>query len=350
LAGVLLVAGAAYAWLFALKTGQLRELEPVAPGPCERIEGFTGPEDIAIDRRTGMAFITSADRFAVEQGRGGPDGHILRMDLTQEQPRPVPLDPLPPERFFPHGLDLLVDEAGQPWLFVVNHGASGQEHSIEIFRITGESTLEHVRSVSDALIHSPNDVAAISPERFYVTNDHGARQPWLRAIEPYLMAPWANLVYFDGARAREVASGFQYANGVETSEDGRRVFVAEVLGRQVTAYERQGESGALQPAWEVPLPFAVDNLTLGPEGELWAAGHPRPLAFTRHAKDPSQPSPSEVARIDWRERAEPEARTVLLDLGRALSGASVAAVYEGRLYVGAVYSPHVLRCRLGEGG
>jgi arylesterase / paraoxonase len=346
LAGALLAMIAVYGYLIALKTGQFRKLEAKAPGPCKRLEGFIGPEDIAIDQRTGMAFVSVVDRIAVAHGQGAPNGNILRLDLTQEEPRPVLLNPLPPESFSPHGLDLFIDEVGRRWLFVINHGATGKEHSVEIFRVTEDSGLEHVRSVHDELIYSPNDVAATSPDSFYISNDLGARTAFLRTLEPLLMAPWANLIYFDGTRAREAAGGFQYANGVMTSEDGGLVFVAEVMGRQVNAFERQRDTGALTPAWSVDLPFGVDNLTLGPEGAIWAAGHPRPLEFTRHEKDVSQPSSSEVARIDWRGRAVPQVTTIYLDRGGGISGSSVAAVYKGRLYIGAVFSRYLLRCEL----
>ncbi len=336
------------AWRFVETAGLLRDLTPVRPGPCRAIAGFDGPEDIVVDRARSLAYVTSADRRGVTRKGTPPNGAIMLLPLA-DGPAAVPLrlEPLPPESFFPHGLDLWIGPDGERRLFVVDHGRDGASHSVEIFRITEEGRrLVHLETIRSSAFIDPNDIVAVGPRRFYLTNLHGARSALARTLEGYLMLPLADVVYYDGTRARPVARGLRMANGITRDAAGAHIFVAEITGRAVTAYRRLPGGGALGKLWRRPVPMGVDNLSMDADGVLWAAGHPDLLAISARLAGGDAPSPSEVIRIDGAGGDAPGWKTVFLDRGEALSAASVAVHVDDRLLIGAVFGPQILDCAL----
>lgn len=311
---------------------------------CQRIEadGLLGAEDLEFDHASGTLWIAAADR------RGDPsfrphDAAVFRFRPDSE-PRPVrvPTTGLSaPLRL--HGLGLYAPTAGPRRLFLVNHGDSGE--SVEIFEEDAGS-LRHVRSVHDPLFISLNDVAALGPESFYATNDHGRPPRWGHLFEDFTFRSNASVVYFDGSAARTVQGGLRYANGIYADPDGRHVLVAETTAGRLSVFSRQGDGGLVRVA-RADLGTAPDNLARDEHGDYWLAAHPSNLRFLRHAKDPRNVAPSQVLRFRLAPDGTPTAiETVLLDDGRAFSGSSVAAAHGDRwLVVGGVFDRGILLCR-----
>ncbi|KAF7538098.1 hypothetical protein G7054_g3264 [Neopestalotiopsis clavispora] len=122
--------------------------------------------------------------------------------------------------FVTHGIDVIPDpKAGAKkavYIFAVNHlpnpefwdeslvpktttvaGTIAKTRSqIEIFRHEiGSATALHIRSVLDPLIRTPNDILALSPQRFLVTNDHHYRDGFMRHLEEILpTAAWTETI------------------------------------------------------------------------------------------------------------------------------------------------------------
>lgn len=115
--------------------------------------------------------------------------------------------------FVTHGIDVL-DDPDKPtgeavYIFAVNHVPSPayaedkntKEHKarsiIEVFHyVIGSDSVEHVRSVWHPLIKTPNDVLALSPTSFFVSNDHYFRQGLLRSVEMlYFGAKWTDVIH-----------------------------------------------------------------------------------------------------------------------------------------------------------
>jgi arylesterase / paraoxonase len=350
LAGLLAVVLLSY-WLslFVLVTGWTEAMPANPPQNCAKLPGIIGPEDLVIDWRTNRAYVSSTNRRTTD-----PNGAIYLIDLTQAPLRPIRLQGLPAKSFSPHGLDLW-REGDQARLFVVNHGADGRQHSIELFDVAADGTLAHSGTVRGEALRSPNDVAAAGFERFYASNDPAGGPWWRTFAETYLLWPGGNVVYWDGARVRAVAGGFKFANGVALSRDGGLVLVAETLGRSVAFFERDPFTGALRAAGKQSFPFAVDNISVGLDDRFIVTGHPRPLAFTAHSQNAAA-SPSMVMKS---ERALPAPSLSLApddlklrppgllyaDDGRQYSGASVAAEDgQGRLFIGQVFGDGLLVC------
>jgi arylesterase/paraoxonase len=246
--------------------------------------------------------------------------------------------------FHPHGISLL--QIGETtYLFIVNHNAEG--NFIERFTIQGDSLL-HQRSYSSNLMCCPNDVVAIDIDKFYVTNDHGSTKGFGRTLEDYGRLPYASVLYVSGEEFSTAHEGIQYANGINVSADGSRLFVAATTGRELLTFNRDASTGQLKLAHTLALKTGVDNIDVDADGDLWIAAHPKLLAFVAHSKDSLHKSPSEVLRLRPRPDKGYDVTGVYMDDGGAISGSSVAVRYKKQLFIGGVFQPRILRVALDE--
>lgn len=344
-----LVAALVVLALFVVKAlaeaGAFRTVVSQGGEGCRPLEGVVGAEDVEFDARAGVVLLSSQDRRAWLAGQPSP-GALFVWDPTGDAPpRPLAMDFR--GEFHPHGLSLFERQ-----VFVVNHPTE-LTSVVEVFTLEGDATetlmLRHERTISAPEFISLNDLVAVGRDTFYVTNDAGTvNHTAARVAETVLKLPWASVVFFDGTKARVVAEGFSYANGVTTSRDRRTVFVSESTGRHLVAFARDSVSGALTELGRTQLESGLDNLTLAPDDSVWIGAHPRLLAFLGHAKDAAKKSPSQVLRATW-DAAQKRfvVEVVLTDDGTKLSGSSVAVpLSAGRVLVGSVFEPHLLDCRL----
>lgn len=346
---LIVLALSVYAVTMLPLTGWFEKLEPHSPGQCVRLAGPIGAEDFAVDWEKRRAYVSSADRSGVEQGKS-PRGDIYLLDFNEKSPKLTPLKAWPDESFFPHGLDFVTDWDGTRRLFAVNHGANGRDHTVELFDAAEDGTLRHVRTVSSSSFTSPNDVAAVSAEQFYVTNDP-FDVPAFEKLLNYLGIPTGTVVYYNDGVARPVAEGLRFANGISRSPDGQWLLVAESLGRSIAVFQRNPFTGQLVKRSEIPVAMAADNMIVQPDGTTVVAGHPRPLAFLSYTKAPQdRRAPSMVVRLDPQQLPYPAPQRQTLPLpyvndGSQFSASSAGFIDpQGRLFVGSVYERGVLMC------
>ncbi len=328
--------------------GQFTTIKPIGVDLCRPLAQIAGAEDIVIDREEGLAFVSSTDRKAlVVDGKTDVRGEIYSLDLSDGNSGPQSLTALTPADFRPRGLSLLRAPDGSRILFAVNQPSSGR-HAVERWRITDDG-LQHLGSARDEkVLDSPNDVAAVGPEQFYVTNDGGSSILTLM-LDFMLQRTRSTVVYFDGGKARVVAEGFGFANGISVSADGKTVYVADTFRRTLEIFEREPTSGSLKPTGSVFFGTGVDNIDIDPNDVLWIAAHPRLIDFMRYFSGGLRISPSQITRAAPIEGGR-DVRTVLLDLGETISAASVAASYGDRYLVGSVSGPNVMSCELKKAG
>jgi arylesterase/paraoxonase len=326
--------------LTALRTlylsGTFISLSPVNTGKEQQIKGMPGAEDIAIDPASGLALVSSDDRRKTRAGTP-VRGAIYQVDF---QTKPAKIRNLSeasaPADFHPHGISLFTDPSDRSkWLFVVNHPKAGPR--IELFRYQGDTALVHVETIQDEAIKSPNDLVADSRRSFYFTNDHdveGGVSSW----KDFLVIGTGQVGYWDGEKAEILAKGIRYANGINLSPDGKRLYVAACTDRSILVFQRS----PFQQIQRIKCGTAVDNLEWDEEGNLWAGAHPKMLAFLGHAQNPDKRSPSQVLRIDLGDPNAPIVETRYLNLGDPLSGSSVAVFYKGMILVGGVFDDGIL--------
>ena len=328
--------------------GEFTSFTPGFAGTCESIAGVVGPEDLQIDDKDRLVFVSATDRHA-------PAGHPSKEDGLYTLPLDHPEAGFTrlsgtPRDFHPHGLSLYRGVDGKLSLMVVNHQASGDQ-AVEIFDVAvsgGAAKLTARGHIEGGELVSPNDLVAVGPAQFYVTNDFGSTTPLGRTLEGYLLLPRSNVVYFNGELFRPAITGLTGANGIALSRDGIHLYVAETLGRAVVSYRRDPFGGVLQYENSTSLPAAADNIDVAPDGALWVAGHPKIFALLDYAADRTKPSPSEVFRVAVQAGVPQEAVRVYADSGRQIGAASVGAALDGKLFIGSPFDAKVLDCTLGR--
>ena len=324
--------------------GEFKKITPHFNGQVKSIAGVLSSEDITIYPPTAMAFISSDDRRAHWSGKRQPrQGAIFGLDLNSADPQLVNLTADFPHQLNPHGIGWWAGPKGDLSLLVVNHRDDG--HFVEIFDYRANK-LVYRQSVSGALMHSPNDVIPVGPTTFYVTNDHGNSTELGRMAEEYLQLARSYVLYYDGKTFRKVADKLAYANGINTSPDGRTVYVAATVDQKIFVYDRDVNSGNLTLSTTIKAGTGVDNIEIDSRGDLWIGCHPKLLTFVKYSKDPQALSPSQVIKVAQTSPGKYDVKEIYLDNGRPLSGSSVGAVFKDILLIGSVFDERFLLCRL----
>jgi arylesterase/paraoxonase len=331
---------------FLWRAGQFKRIEPHFAGRCQRVPGVIGAEDLTIHPRTGVVYVSGYDRRAALAGRPRPGG-IYAYELADPAGRLVNLTPDADASFQPHGLSLWVGADGRGVLFVINHPAPGTgrpAHTVEVFELEA-GALRHRESLADPeLLVMPNDLVAVGPDRFYLTNTHRNPPGRAQTVETLLRRPGANVLYYDGARFRVAIPDLVYPNGINLSRDGRALYVATVTPRRLLVFERDPETETLSLRDEVFAGSGLDNIEVDADGHLWIGAHPKLLAVTAHRDDASQPAPSQVLRVSPRPDGSYDVDEIYLNAGDEIAAASVAARLGQRLVIGQIFGDGILDC------
>lgn len=317
-----------------IKAGTFKRLSPHSDYSEKMLPGALGAEDIVVDRQHQLAYISSCDR----RNAAEPNiGAIMYLDLSSKNMalRNTNTNWAPTD-FRPHGISLYINKAdGSRRLFVVNHSDAGP--AVEIFEVRQDS-LFHVETIRGDFLKSPNDLVATGPCQFYFTNDHDAATT-VSHWKDFLLIGTGEIGYFDGSTGLILEKGLRYPNGITLSPNQKELFVALTTDGSIAAY-------ALNPwnfKYKTRLNTGVDNLDVAPDGRLWAAAHPKMLAFLHHARNPAERSPSQVLSVS---ADAAQQYTIVkehyLNNGNPLSGSSVAVFYDGVVLVGSVFENGIL--------
>ena len=331
--------------IFAAKSyyqsGAFKKIDNHFAGATQKISGFYGTEDITIDQETGIAFLSSDNRWSASLKKNPVKGAIYVLHLNDSILTPLSkTDNFRQEDFHPHGISFYQTPEGKKMLFVVNHRKTG--HAIEVFEYKNDSLL-HQESITDALLTSPNDVVAVGERAFYVTNDHNEKASKSRMIKDILKIGTGNICYFDGQKMTKTAfEGLEYANGINKSADGKKIFVAETTAKRILVLDRDAATGALTKSDEIDTDTGVDNIELDTEGNLWVGCHPQMLKFLGHAKDEKAFSPSEIIKIKILDKGKFEQTSVYMNDGSEISASSVGAVFKNKILIGPVFHGHII--------
>lgn len=343
-----------YIFRIMVDLGSFREIEAHFDGTCERMDGFAGgTEDLIIDRETGWVFVSAFDRRAeIENPDAQVRGAIEVFQLNAGSAAPLDITPATPTDFRPHGISFYNGPEGKR-LFVINHRADGTQ-AIELFDMTysasGLPALTYVETITDPLIVSPNDLAAVGPRSFYVGNDFSTpdRDGLAYLAEAYLRLNRTTLVYYDGQRGAIAARGLTYANGVAVSEDGETLYLGETTDGALRIYDRNTATGALtqRPGAEglLQLGTGVDNIDIDAAGRVWVTAHPQLFKVVDLAADPAVLSPAQVLMLTPEGDTGGTVAEVYMGTGELASGPATTAYHEGRMVIGVIFDPYVVVC------
>ncbi|KAM5344488.1 hypothetical protein ACJ41O_013024 [Fusarium nematophilum] len=196
--------------------------------------------------------------------------------------------------FVTHGIDVISDQDNSKGIYIlaINHPPHPAYHQhlsegkpaktfsqdvpkgrsqIEIFyHLLGTSTIKHIRSVRHPDIKTPNDVLAISPTAFYVTNDHYYTEGYLRQLEDvYFGAKWSNTVLVKvadlsatepttGVQVTVAVSGLHNNNGLGHGRSKDEMVIASAASGRLHVTQ-VGAEGGVQIVETVDLPSCIDN-------------------------------------------------------------------------------------------
>ncbi|KAF6302003.1 paraoxonase 1 [Rhinolophus ferrumequinum] len=323
-----------------------QEVEPVQPANCKLVKGIeTGSEDLEI-LPNGLTFISTGLKYpGIKSFEPDKPGKILLMDLNEDDPTVLELRIIGSEfnlsLFNPHGISTFTDEDNTIYLLVVNH--PNMKTTVELFKFQQEEkSLLHLKTIRHKLLPSVNDIVAVGPEHFYATNDHYFTDPYLKSWELYLGLAWSYVVYYSPNEVQVVADGFDFANGISISPDGKYVYIAELLSHKIHVYEKHA-NWTLTLLKSLVANTLVDNISVDPvTGDLWVGCHPDGMKIFHPSNSPPG---SEVIQIQNILTEEPKVTRVYAENGTVLQGSTVASVYKGKLLIGTVYQK-ALYCEL----
>ena len=334
-----------------------------------------GVEDIVVDVAAGLAYLSAYDRWAVEDAIAEertdlPQGGIyaLRLASLRRASGDLPVSDLSAQfktgsDFHPHGIALHRAADGRVVLFVINRRYERREvegelgwrltPAVEVFDLR-ERRLHHRATVEHPLMCSPNDLDALDPHTFFVTNDHGTCGgfgAWLEEVlgleRSYLLR--VALAPGRGEAAVAVAAEeIAFANGVAVGPPGpdRLVYLSATRGKAVLAY-RLADLLTARPATaqrRFPLAGGPDNLTWLDGANLLVPMHPDLLDLGLYLKRwfGVDSAPARVTALN----VSSGAVTELYDdpTGDPLSAATVAAPVGDQLLIGSVAGDGVLLC------
>jgi len=213
---------------------------------------------------------------------------------------------------------------------------------VEIFEYKNDK-LYLLHSYTDELFLSINDIVSVGPTSFYVTNDHmTARYAPYNILEEFFEIFGGNVVYFDGNKGRQVASNLCFANGINVSPDGSKIYVAESNSMTLNIFKRDNSSGDLISVKKIYMNTGIDNIDVN-GNELMIGSHPNLLKFLIHLVAKT-PSPSQALRVILDENDNALWEDIYLDDGNFISLSSVAILYEDKLLLGTAFSGPFMIC------
>jgi arylesterase/paraoxonase len=327
--------------------GAFTVLNPVSPGLCRAIPGLQGPEDFEVDAAHDAIIVSATNRRASKDNPDPGDGlYVLKLSAPDA---PAAKLQGTPKDFHPHGISLYRAPNGDETLMAINHHHDGGQ-SVEIFALTydnGVPRLSAKSSIGGGLLVSPNDLFAVAPDRFYVTNDHVTRTALGRFAEDDLLWPHANLLYFNGTSFRISAQPMAFPNGVFVTPDGNHLYVAVTNERRLIAFSREPFFGSVTEIGSLSIPARLDNISADAQGHLIIAAHPNLMRDNRFRTDPAKPSPSEVFRVTLDPSGVPQSyEAIFADEGGKIGASSTAAVMGNRLLISSALDSKLLECAL----
>ncbi|KAG0267241.1 hypothetical protein BG011_007650 [Mortierella polycephala] len=256
-------------------------------------------------------------------------------------------------------------------IFLVNHRRTGSvvevfeyEYTVDFDPHRNNHRVKYLETIEHGLIQTPNDILAMGPRSFYVSNDHFYKNGTMRALEEKLRRPWSNVVYISPEESYIAYEGVVTANGMTSNQDRTRIYLSACHGAALHVL-RPGYSDnhKLYIVEYIKLDFYVNNPSFDPEtNAVFLAGHIQPFKLLAglEVSDKPMQGPSKVVKISWAIPADKKhtkkqlakVETVLQDDGRVISAATVAAIDRGRdaLIIGTGFSEHGLwRCPIPAG-
>jgi arylesterase / paraoxonase len=306
-------------------------------GTCKVVGNLPGVQDI--ETANGMAFLA----ISSARGAGLQDG-IYAMPLAGGAPVKLAGGP---KDFHPRGIGLYRSPDGQGlFLFAVNKHSAGR-FSIDSFEVTNPGTapvLVAQGTIEGGLLINPQDVAALSPNSFYVANGTASKNPLIHFFQTYGVISGGNVLFFNGTMFRQVADGLYGTRGLVLTPDNSHVIVGNLLARSLTSFTREPVSGVLTEDNTVTLPAGPEKLSMDNQGQLWVAGHANLGDWRAMMADAGKRATSQIFRVSLLNGEPQKPEQVYGNDGHEIAGASAAVSAGSTLLIGSSLDKRLLSC------
>ncbi|KAI0218192.1 Serum paraoxonase/arylesterase 1 [Lamellibrachia satsuma] len=181
--------------------------------------------------------------FVVGQGFDAQSrGNILMFDFKKPRRGANALDivgDLERSTFSPLGLNIWRDvNSNMIYIFVVNFRAD-ENKTVEKFHFDEKRRkLYHLRTYRDPTFVHPDDIVATGEDSFYFTNYY----KFDFNVEFVRRLSLGNVGFYDGTRGHILLTGRNIPNGINTSPDGKYVYMAETGGKRLSVYIRESDN------------------------------------------------------------------------------------------------------------
>jgi hypothetical protein len=336
--------------LMLQRMGIFKTITNNTPDVCESFKMNGSAEDIEIDYTRGIAYLSIQDREALIKGES-TQGFIGKIDLNKKPYKLVSALTKQPEHLRPHGLSLYIDNEDKRHLAIINHPKNrGEEPEvIDLFSETNNGMFDFVRSVSDPLFQSPNDVLLVDKEKFYVGNDKGGVST-LDKIQEQLGRPMSTVVYFDGKSAKIAMDNLSSVSGINLSPDRLTVYASETNAKRMALLKRNLIDGSLVKVDTIKLSGSPDNINVLKDGSLVVANIPKVWALIQHfialQNNEYKPAPSQVIKIDFDDRGNHTVKELFMSDGNDMSTTSVGVIWSDKLFMGSIDDKQMYICEL----
>ncbi|KAK3816605.1 MAG: Arylesterase-domain-containing protein [Benniella sp.] len=343
---------------------------------CEPLVGLETCEDIHIHHPWGLAF-TTCGHAESRKGWYPPIGNnnasaenafkdkfvLYSLELNKFDVMELTGFPEGEDRVF-HGLDIYELSPMELIIFAVNHRRTGSVIEVLQYNL-GHMTVQYKETIKHELIHTPNDIVALGPRSFYVSNDHHHHSGIQRAIEENLRFPWSNVIYYSPENTFVAFDSVVSANGMSANTDRSTVYLSACFGGGFHILKPR-ENHTLVEEDYIKLDFFNDNPSYDAQTDsVFVTGHVQPLKMMHGLSVPEKPvvGPSKIVKISKNPQAKADApaaagtpkylvETVLVDDGNLISTGTVAAIDRKRnvMLVGTAFGEKgFVRCPIPEG-
>jgi hypothetical protein len=346
---------------------------------------FAPTEDIEVDLEDDIAFMGVSDLQAKNLARpptfyGNLVAWFQKNDnkiVPRRTSKDMKGDEVPYNRFNPVGLSVLryqgfADKPGL-WVFTINYDFfGGSKPGVIINQYHFKNNLAHYFEqeafVRHSLIENPNDVAAISPTEFYLTNHQtGALSHTPFGMVADILGLYSgNLIYCnaDKNQCKVVLDGLAFANSVYLNHDHSQLYMTETFERRFSVYNRDILTNEIYLNETIVLDGLLDNINVDMNNNVWIAATMDAFATFRSIIDPTKQfksAPNIVYRLVPKsglpgEKPTPWSHPTLTsnnfwieimyaDNGSSISPLSVAAPTRlGQVILGSLIAEEILRC------
>lgn len=304
------------------------------PESCYKIEGIPGPEDFVFLKEENSFLISSHNRRNFELL-----GEIYYYNIITKELKVVKRLEEPNELSFrPHGMDFYNNH-----LYVVLHGKETNSawHGVGIYKWNGKELI-FKKLVEDSKFHSPNDIAVLSENIFFITNDTKKRGSlWELILTSTFGINKGTIVVCDMIqnKCEYIQEKLGFPNGIAIYKN--QLLVATTLENKIYQFDIVNQI-QLSNKKIISEITAGDNIIILND-KLYITSHPSLWKFLRHSYDTENFSPSRGYEINL---SNYNSKLIFSDDGRRISASSVFLKLDQDLYIGQVFDPFIINCKI----